>query len=89
MDELIELDAGLLEKAIAAASCGEAKHEWKFIGCGGCCCDLGDGLFGGCSLPVHECENCGDCDYGENEESEQIRTDCKARQSARTDGSNE
>lgn len=76
MSELRQLDQGLLDKAIAAALCGDGDHKWKFIGCAGCSCDD----IGGCSLPVHECENCGDCDYADNEESAEIRAKCAAGQ---------
>lgn len=49
------------------------------IGCdmqsvGGCNAGCGDDCY--CSVPVHKCTRCGDCDYGENEEAEQVRRDC-------------
>ena len=57
--------------------CALLGHQWKFIGCMACCCN-GEGE---CSLPVHECEACGDCDYGENQHAEDARADCALRAS--------
>lgn len=48
--------------------CAVLGHRWVFIG--GASRTLSDG--GYCSVPVHECEACGDCDYGENEDAEEI-----------------
>lgn len=62
-----------IERQIAAASCREAGHDWQFKGGRACCCD-GDG---DCSLPVHECAACGDCDYGDNPEADDIRAACR------------
>lgn len=64
-----------LERQMAAATCAEVGHRWVSIGgCNaGCepnCC---------CSVPVHECSVCKDCDYGENEEAKIIRKRCDER----------
>lgn len=69
---MIELDQAKVDAALSQLACAQGDHRWKFIGCGGCCCDD----IGGCSLPVHQCEECGDCDYGDNPESDEIRAKC-------------
>lgn len=52
--------------------CLSNGHTWKFIGganagCGPACA---------CSIPVHECIVCGDCDYGDNDEANDKREEC-------------
>lgn len=56
-------------------NCQDGKHDWRFRGgCNaGCCDDCA------CSVPVHECAGCGDCDYGQNEEADEIRAGCESR----------
>lgn len=57
-------------------TCEARGHDWVSIGgCNaGCevdwCC---------CSIPVHECSRCGDCDYGENEEAQKTKRRCAER----------
>ena len=51
--------------------CREA-HDWVSIGG----CNAGCSDFCCCSVPVHECSRCGDCDYGENDEAEEVRKNC-------------
>lgn len=51
----------------------EAGHDWHSLGgCNAGChpehC--------ACSVPVNTCRRCGDCDYGDNAEAEQVRADC-------------
>jgi hypothetical protein len=48
-------------------------HDWKFVGGANCGCEDG-----ACSVSVYECSRCGDCDYGENEESKDLRDRCQA-----------
>jgi hypothetical protein len=80
--EEAEARAAALRRKIAAASCHEVGHRWKFIGGRNCCCEAVEvGEHGGCSVPVHECAVCGDCDYGDNEEADDIRAAC-AREAA-------
>lgn len=56
-------------------------HFWEFQGGKNACCDLGvDDC--GCSVPVHRCRSCGDWDYGENPEADQVRAECKAHREA-------
>lgn len=70
----------LAAKATALAGgqhpCAMLGHKWVHIGGGGCGCGCEDG---GCSVPVHECEVCGDCDYGDNAEADEIRARCRER----------
>jgi hypothetical protein len=60
-----------LERQVAAATCAEVGHRWRSIGGANCGCEDG-----GCSVPVHECEVCGDSDYGENEWAAKVRAEC-------------
>lgn len=65
--------AETLRRRIAAATCAEAGCDMRHIGGSNACCDSD---CCSCSVPVHECVNCGDCDYGENDEADRIRADC-------------
>lgn len=49
-----------------------AGHDWRVIGG----CNAGCSHDCGCSVPVHECSRCGDCDYGDNEDAAAVRADC-------------
>jgi hypothetical protein len=51
------------------------KHSWEQIGGRNCGC----GADACCSVPVYECVICGTCDYGDNEEADEIRTRCCER----------
>lgn len=55
--------------------CSAQGHDWKSRG--GCNAGCDDDC--ACSVPVHECTRCGDCDYGDNEEAEEVRRDCRMR----------
>lgn len=84
-DRIAEARANLerLEREAAGASCAELGHDWKFIGGAHCgCTEIGargrDLVCVGCSVPVHECARCGDCDYGENDEAVEVRAECTA-----------
>jgi hypothetical protein len=50
-------------------------HTWRQIGGRNCGC----GADGACSVPVYECVRCPACDYGDNEEADRIRADCRER----------
>ena len=52
--------------------CSILGHKWVFRGGMNCGCESGS-----CSLPVHECEACGDCDYGDNDDAKEIRAECE------------
>jgi hypothetical protein len=69
-----------LKRRAAAATCVEmGEHDWVQIGgCNAGCHD--DPSTCGCSVPVHECSRCKDCDYGENPEAERIVAHCLATQ---------
>jgi hypothetical protein len=63
----------------------EAKRDWLHVGCegghdwrtlGGC--NAGCHADCSCSVPVNFCRRCGDCDYGDNADAEQVRVDCAA-----------
>lgn len=50
----------------------EAGHDMQSIGG----CNAGCDPDCSCSVPVHTCTRCGDCDYGKNEEADRIRARC-------------
>jgi hypothetical protein len=52
--------------------CHVLGHRWKFIGASNCGCSDGN-----CSVPVYECDVCGDCDYGQSREADNIRIECQ------------
>lgn len=62
---------------------GGRRRDWLFVACeaghdmrhvGGC--NAGCHAERACSVPVHTCARCGDCDYGDNEEARQVRAGC-------------
>lgn len=55
-------------------------HDWKHIGGrnAGCCRDCY------CSVPVHECQRCGDSDYGDNAEAALKMEECGLAQEVRS-----
>jgi hypothetical protein len=55
--------------------CSAGKHDWQFIGGCNARCEVGADC--GCSIPVHECSKCGDCDYGDNTEADEVRRQCR------------
>lgn len=68
----VEAEAAQLRREIAQGPCRKHGHDWKHIGgCNAGCCD-----HCGCSVPVHECTKCKDCDYGDNEEANEVRKRC-------------
>lgn len=71
--EQAEAEVRRIKQQIAGATCAEVGHDWKHIGGANAGC-LDECT---CSVPVHTCTKCGDCDYGENLESSQIRNDCE------------
>jgi hypothetical protein len=62
-----------LERLAAHASCTEIGHNW--VSLGGCNCGCHEDA--ACSVPVHECTRCKDCDYGENADAAETRRCCK------------
>ena len=77
-EEIAETEAKLAslnrqaERLPKARQCAELGHVWRHIG--GCNAGCGDDC--ACSVPVHECARCGDCDYGDNAEAEAERAEC-------------
>lgn len=80
LEQLAETEAlaERLRRQIAAASCAEVGHRWKYIGGRNCGCVFPDNVSGSCSIPVFECENCKDCDYGDNAEARDYIAACAA-----------
>ncbi len=73
-DSLPELQRLIAEAQVLAGGkhqCAVLGHDWVFVGGSACPC-----ANGGCSLPVHECRSCGDCDYGDNDEAKEILAKC-------------
>ena len=74
-----------LDRLIAEASvlagcehpCAVLGHVWIFSSGAACGCPGG-----ACSLPVYECQACGDFDYGNNDESAEIIAECEYRMEA-------
>ena len=56
-------------------NCQSGEHKWKSVGGRNAYCENGD--LCDCSVPVHECEVCGDCDYGNTPEADEIRRECR------------
>jgi hypothetical protein len=71
LSNLLRLIAEAQVLAGGQHQCAVLGHDWKHIG--GCNCGCPDGQ---CSVPVHECRACGDCDYGDNEEANDKRAEC-------------
>ena len=62
-------------RARGVAECqAQGHHLWKFVGGCNAGCELGEDCY--CSVPVHECKRCGDCDYGDNREAMEHRAKC-------------
>jgi hypothetical protein len=61
------------KRDILFLQCPQA-HDWVFTGGANCGCE-NDTC--GCSIPVHECSLCGDCDYGINEDANEVRRICE------------
>jgi hypothetical protein len=65
-----------LQRLAAGATCTEmGEHDMQSIGG----CNAGCGANCACSVPVHTCTRCGDCDYGENDDAREIRRQCQER----------
>ena len=70
-----ELDRLIAEASVLAGGihpCHILGHKWVFRGGKNCGCEG----YRGCSVPVYDCESCGDCDYGDNEEAVEQRASC-------------
>jgi hypothetical protein len=73
-----EAEVARLKQLAASATCAELGHDMQSTGGRNCGCKDGS-----CSVPVNHCTRCGDCDYGDNEEADEVRANCDANQ---TDG---
>ena len=62
-----------LERIAATATCRELGCDMVSIG--GCNCGCNE--WSCCSVPVHQCARCGDCDYGDNTEATKIKRVCR------------
>jgi hypothetical protein len=79
------LDRLIVEARVLAGEphpCRILGHRWRHKGGKNCGCEWRDedgGIStGSCSVPVYECEACGDCDYGDNAEAAETREVCHA-----------
>ena len=72
---IAEAQVAALKREIAQGPCREYGHDWHSIGG----CNAGCSEDCGCSVPVNVCRKCDDCDYGDNEEADQVRSDCASR----------
>lgn len=65
-----------LEREAATATCWElGRHDWQSIGGVNCGCHE----LACCSVPINECARCGECDYGDNEDANDQRSECLYR----------
>lgn len=70
--EKARAEVARLEREATAATCAEVGHRWKTRGG----CNAGCHKECTCSVPVHECEVCKDCDYGDNVWADDVRRQC-------------
>ena len=76
-DDLAEVEAradAIRRKIAAETSCAVRGHRWKHIGGKNAGCHKGIDCH--CSIPVHACRDCGDCDYGHNAEADKTMRQC-------------
>lgn len=71
--EAARAELARLERIAATATCRELGCDMVSLGGGNCGCHE-DAC---CSIPIHECSRCGDCDYGDNAEATEIRRVCR------------
>lgn len=70
--EAAQAEVERIKRQIAGAPCVEVGHRWKHIG--GCNAGCDPDCY--CSIPVHKCEVCGQCDYGDNAEAREVLAEC-------------
>ncbi|ESY35807.1 hypothetical protein X748_14475 [Mesorhizobium sp. LNJC386A00] len=71
--EAARAEVARIEREIAQGPCREHGHDWQsYGGANAGCCDTCS-----CSVPVNVCTKCRDCDYGDNEEADQVRRKCE------------
>lgn len=71
--EAARAELARLERIAATATCRELGCDMEHRGGANCGCEGGH-----CSVPVHVCTRCGDCDYGDNAEATERRAACAA-----------
>lgn len=73
-EEIAEAEARVsaLKRQLASEPCAAHGCDMQFYG--GASAGCGDGC--NCSVSVHVCSKCGDCDYGDNAEAIEIRRQC-------------
>lgn len=81
--ETTDLTRLIVEASVLAGAphpCSVLGHRWAFRGGRNCGCEGTDAegyrWTGSCSMPVYECEACGDCDYGDSVESRERVASC-------------
>jgi hypothetical protein len=72
--QLAEAEARIaeLKRRMVGATCEQAGHDWRSVGGKNAGCD--DACI--CSVTVHECGRCGDSDYGDTAEADEVRAWC-------------
>ena len=70
--EQAEALAQQIRHEIANGPCRSYGHDWHPHGGANACC----GPDCSCSVPVMICSKCGDCDYGDNDEAAEIKSEC-------------
>ena len=79
--EAARAEVARLERIAATATCRELGCNMQHAGGANCGCmltdDEGNETPGSCSVPVHKCGRCGDCDYGENAEATEVKARCE------------
>lgn len=64
-----------IKRDIIYLGCSAGRHNWQLIGGRNAACARGiDDCH--CSVPVHQCADCRDCDYGDNAEATEIIEQC-------------
>lgn len=77
---MMDLERLIAEAGVLAGGdhpCAVLGHRWPFAGGTNCGCGHDS-----CSVPVHECHACGDCDYGDNVAADETRANCSLREGA-------
>ena len=72
MTDIDEEETRRADRDFLWLGCYSGNHEWLFTGGANAGCSPTCG----CSVPVHECAKCGDCDYGDNPEADDVRARC-------------
>lgn len=68
-----EAEVARLRRLIRASTCAEiGSCDWQHTGG----CNAGCDPSCTCSVPVHVCRRCGDCDYGRNADASEVRREC-------------